>query len=691
MFLRTYAIIGCIFICSLFIDQPIFAQNPSITATVKGTKRDFETSKEKLVKIQRLLNIYSTIGRFSGVAVITQNGNYVHRFTTNYATLDYKIRCSLATQFNNCDITEIFTTTAVMQLFDKGKIGMDDEIGQYIFNLPSEISKITLHQLLTHTSGLKNYYDLEEYRRGFYDIEDIQMLMDITTKYPLEFTPGSKHKKSSTAYLFLAAIIEKITGISYQEYIEKNILEPNEMEDSGVYSWFDPAEQKAVGYLRNERNQPKEAPEYWGAHAYGADGVHTSIEDLVKFNNAFQSGKLFSKEAQSLVLTPHLKNPNNSQENIGYGWNLKESNGYKIYRQSGHLGGISTDLRYYVKEGYGVIIYSNYGEGTASIVANKIEEILTTHTSTVPNYAVSFVLEELIETKGIGYVAENFDAVLEKNNINLIDSWPLYFLGKDYIAKNQPNVAIKLYELSIGKFPKHPMLYDAIGECYFKILGDCQTAREAFKKKLELQPSDARAKTMLQTFEKLNCSSLPKPTQNLVRQNSSVSNKPFVLQKDAPQEPSIQIETQLDYSEKDTDSNESMQVVKDVPNPPKMKAEEEKVYTIVDEMPQFPGGQKALHQYIYKNLKYPASAYVNDIEKTIYVDFSIDTQGNVINAKVDNPIEGNDGGITLEALRLINSMPKWKAGIHEGQDVVVQMKVPIRFSKKQFIGSEKID
>ncbi len=644
---RVYLVLGLMLLYSTTMIQPIFAQN--LDTTVKDAKHEFETPIEKLLKIQRLLNIYATIGRFSGVAVVTRNGEYIHKFTTNYATLDYKIRCSLASQFNACGITEIFTATSIMQLLDKGQLSLSDKIGQYLFDLPAEMSNITIHQLLTNTSGLKDYYDIDEYRKGFYDIDSMEKLIDIVKDYSLEFTPGTQYKKSASAYLFLGRLIEKVSGMYYQDYIEKNIFAPNDMKKSGVYNWFDPAEQKAVGYLKNRKNEPKEAPEYWGALAYGADGIHCSIEDMVKFNNAFQRGTLFSKEAKNLMLTPHLTNPDNVQEKIGYGLRLKESNNFKILQQGGQLGGIGTDLRYYIKEGYTVIIYSNYGVGTAAMIGDKIEEILTTHTSTVANSAVSFVLEEMIETKGIGYVADNFETILEDNHIVLLNPWPLYFLGKDYISKNQPNVAIKLYKLSIRKFPKEPMLYDALGECYFKVLGDCWSANQAFKKKLELQPTDLRAKRMLETFEDLACTQLSTSNQNIAYQNPPKGNNPFALPKSNTEKPSVQ--------SPQTEVDESPQRVVNKPYSSDIKMQNKKIYTTAETMPEFPGGQAALHQYIYKNLQYPALAYANNKEGVVYIEFIVDEYGNVVNAKVNDFHQESDGDFVLEALRIINSMP----------------------------------
>ncbi len=157
MFSKTYATIGLFLCCSLAMFQTIFAQNFS-NGVSYSSNRISETPTDKLVKVQRFLNIYASIGKFSGVAILAQNGQPIHKFTTKYSTLDFKIRCALSTQFNTCDITQAFTATSIMQLVEQGKIGLDDKIGQYLFKLPAQIGQaITVHQLLTHTSGLANY------------------------------------------------------------------------------------------------------------------------------------------------------------------------------------------------------------------------------------------------------------------------------------------------------------------------------------------------------------------------------------------------------------------------------------------------------------------------------------------------------------------------------------------------------
>ncbi|MGB1242346.1 MAG: serine hydrolase [Chitinophagales bacterium] len=662
MFSKTYAAIGLFLICSLAMFQTVFAQNSSNGAALSSNGIS-ETPTDKLVKVQRFLNIYASIGKFSGVAILAHNGKPIHKFTTKYSTLDFKIRCALSTQFNTCDITQAFTATAIMQLVEQGKIGLNDKIGQYLFKLPPQVGQaITIHQLLTHTSGLGDYYNLEEYREHFYDIQDMEILVNLTMKYPLDFAPGTQVKKSTIGYLLLGNLIEQVSGVSYDDYVQKNIFEHNDMKQSGVYSWFDPAEQQAVGYLPNRKGESKEAPEYWGAHAFGADALHCSIEDLLKFNNAFQSGKMLSQKARNLMVTPHYTSSENTQEQIGYGWKIKEVGGQKAIYQGSALGGLSSALRHYTRDGYTVLIFSNFGDNTANIVANKIERILTTNNETVPNHAASYITYDLINEKGVDYVKNNFDEIIQKNNLEIKDMWPFYSLGQNYLKENKPTTALTVFQLGVKKYPNAPMLYDAMGDCYHQLQNKAM-AKQSFERKLQLKPGDQRAKRMLEVIESTTYANVQKTSPTGSQQilvNNQTSNKPK------------QTFVKASYKPTATKSNTPTST-------------STKVHTTVEVMPEFPGGQSALHQYIYQNLRYPTIAYINAIEGTIYIDCVVDSYGNIIDAQVNKTIEGNDGGLSLEAMRIVNSMPRWTPGTHQGAEVMVKLTIPIQFNKGNFM------
>ncbi|MGB1242345.1 MAG: serine hydrolase [Chitinophagales bacterium] len=690
---KTYTYInsraGLFFLMGLVLFQPILGQSLQETKKIQEESenqlkqsnliaivpiaRPTETPTDKLIKVQHLLRTYSNIGRFSGVAILAKHGKPIHKFTTKYSTLDFKIRCALSTQFNTCNLTQTFTATAIVQLAEQGKLDLKGKVGEYFPDIPTEVKEISIHQLLTHTSGLKDYYNLEEYRKGFYDIKNMQSLIDLTMKYPLDFVPGTKVQESTIGYLLLGGIIEKVSGMSYQAYVQNHIFEPNQMEDSGLYSWFNPAEQQAVGYVAGENDEPISAPEYWGAHAFGADAVHCSIEDLLKYSNAFHGGKLLSKEQKDLVLNPYYTSSNNPDEGIGYGWKTKEVAGQSVIYQGGALGGISVALRHYPKNAYTMLIYSNFGESTATILIEKVEEILTTDHVTVPNHSIGYILYELIDEKGIDYAKNNFDAIVEENNLVLKNIWPLYSLGQDYLKENKPEIALPLFELAIERYPNEPILYDAAGDTHH-LLGNKAMAVESFEKKLRILPSDQRAKRMLKVIESTDYVVATKP--QVKSKAETISEMTLADKIVSESKETLMIETSYQ-------SNTSKKNNEPIDN--------SKVRTAVDVMPEFPGGQSALHQYIYQNLRYPTIAYINTIEGTIYIDFIVDSYGNIISVKANTPIEGNDGGLTNEALRIVNSMPQWKPGIHNGTEAFVKLTIPIQFNKGDFMGSSAND
>ncbi len=669
---------------------------PSNLVAIIPLERPSETPTDKLIKVQRILRTYSNLGRFSGVAILAQHGKPIHRFTTKYSTLDFKIRCALSTQFNTCDMTQVFTAVTIMQLVEQEKIKLTDNVGMYLMDVPSPIGATTIHQLLTHTAGLNDYYDLEEYQQNFHAIKQPEELLQLTLKYPqIEENQTLTMRKSTTGYLLLGSILHKVSGMPYQEYIQKHIFQPNDMTNSGLYSWFSPAEQQAVGYIVDELGRAAEAPYYWGAHAFGADGVHCSIEDLLKFHNAFQGGNMLNAETRRTMLSKQFSTSNTSTNYLGYGWKIKELADQKIFYQGGHLGGISSALRHFTKDNYTFLIYSNYGENRANIIADKVEEILTTDHVTIPNHTLGYILYEQIEEEGSELVVANFDNILRESGEKLKDIWPLYSLGQDYLKENKVAVALQLFQLAAAKFPNKPLLYDAIGDSYH-LLGNKEMAQQAFQNKLRLLPNDSRAKRMLKVIESTDYVVIrPNKPQKGVKQIEAVNT--FSIQ---PKPQAILASNSIPNTSNNVllndsvleNEEESVLKLSDSSTPQIMETTadtgedtEEEVLKTVEIMPEFPGGQPALHQYLSKNLRYPTIAYIKNIEGVVYAEFVIDIHGNVIQAKVSSPVEGDDGGLSMEAMRLINNMPRWTSGSHEGKAVNVKLTIPIQFNKGYFI------
>ncbi|MGB0839430.1 MAG: TonB family protein [Chitinophagales bacterium] len=597
-----------------------------------------ETQTEKLIKIQRLLRTYSWLNQFSGVAIFAKNGQPLHKYTTKYSNLDYTTNCALITQFNTCDITHSFTALAIMQLAEQGKLSLTDTIGQFLPNLPRSIGqKITIHQLLTHTADFKNYYELKEYTDHYLDFSNIDDIMALLVKYPLTFQAETRVSNSPSNYVVLGAIIEAITQQSYPDYLQHHILDKVGMDNSSISSWKNTVYHRAVGYTLDDDNQPALNAAYWGANPFGSDGIYCGIEDLLKYNTMLHNNQLVSSIYTQKLLTKYTNTSQNTQSGYGYGWQIRERDSVKVVHQGSSLEGLSTEIRHYPKDDYTIIIYSNYNSNVAQEIADRMETILYEDYTTVPNHPIGYFLYNEIDKKGIDYVVDNFDALVEINEYKIDKPWILNALGRDLRREDRPEDALAIYKINQRLFSEHPIVYDSLGEVYEE-LRDYSQSITSFQHKLTYDPTDSRAKAMIRRMKEL-----PK-------------NEPPKVITSTPDKDIVHHGTQL--------------------------SETVEVYYSAEEMPQFPTGQADMMRFISENLQYPLIAYANGLQGTVTVGLIVDTEGNLKNIHLKKKMSGTIGELcNQEALRLVKSMPRWKPGKKGDKAVNVYYTIPIRFSR----------
>ncbi len=238
--------------------------------------------------------------------------------------------------------------------------------------LPKEItSKITVHHLLTHTSGLGSYFN-ETYSKGsrelYRTVEDFRPL--VKGEKPA-FEPGKRFRYSNTGMLLLGVVIESVTGQSYFDYIRKNIYEPAGMKNSNSYEMDYPVGNLAIGYSLDRKSEYGWQNNLFKHVIKGgpAGGGFSTVGDLHGFARALQTGKLVSVDSLKTLWKDH------SGENYGYGFRVVQGPNGKVVGHGGGFPGINGQLDIYLDKGYIVAVLSNYDHG-ASPVAQKISQLL---------------------------------------------------------------------------------------------------------------------------------------------------------------------------------------------------------------------------------------------------------------------------------------------------------------------------
>ncbi len=332
------------------------------------------TEPQFLQEIKAVMERLTEADVFSGTLLIAKGDKVLMTFVGGEASKRFHVPNNLETKLNLGSMNKMFTAISIMQLVEKGLLSLDDPISKYVDEswLPEEItSKITIHHLLTHTSGLGSYFN-ETYMKGsralFRNVEDFKPL--VQGEKPA-FEPGDRFRYSNTGMLLLGVVIESATGQSYFDYIRKNIYEPAGMKNSDSYEMDYPVENLAIGY-----SPDRSSPYGWQNNLYKhvikggpAGGGFSTVEDLYRFALALLSGKLVSEKSLDKMWTDHYG------ENYGYGFTVSQGPHGKVVGHSGGFDGINGNLSIYLDEGYIAAVLSNYDRG-ASPVARKIEDLI---------------------------------------------------------------------------------------------------------------------------------------------------------------------------------------------------------------------------------------------------------------------------------------------------------------------------
>jgi len=346
----------------------------NIARTPSNVKESPLTEKQFLQMMTDVMQRICKQDVFSGTVLIAKGDEVLLTRACGEASKRFHAPNNIETKFNLGSMNKMFTATAVTQLVEKDLLSFEDTIDKYVDEswLPKEItSKITVHHLLTHTSGLGSYFN-ETYMKGskglYRKVNDFKPLLK--GEKPA-FEPGERFRYSNTGMLLLGVVIESVTGQGYFDYIHKNIYEPAGMKNSDSYEMDYPVENLAIGYSPDLKSKYGWQNNLFKHVIKGgpAGGGFSTVGDLHRFARALQTGKLVSDDSLKVLLKDH------SGEGYGYGFGIEEGPSGKVVGHGGGFPGINGNLDIYLDKGYIVAVLSNYDNG-ASPVAQKISQLL---------------------------------------------------------------------------------------------------------------------------------------------------------------------------------------------------------------------------------------------------------------------------------------------------------------------------
>ena len=455
-------------------------------------------TEEKAIKMDEMISKYVEYGKFNGSVLVAEKGKII--LSKGYGMYDFekKLVNMPDTRFEIGSITKQFTSMIIMKLYERGKIDLTGKLSDYLpYYRKDNGDKITIHNLLTHTSGIPNYTD----NRNFMQSEVTKPISpkDLILNYcssDLEFEPGTKFNYSNSGYIILGAIIEEITGKKYKDVLNEEILLPLAMYDSGYEDLTQPMPNRALGYDRSPDGM-KRSRLIDMTIPFAAGAMYSTVQDLYKWDRALYTENLITNKTKEMMFTPFLKN-------YAYGWNVEmfPVNGKekKLITHSGGIFGFVSNIARVPEDDLVIIALSNFGAGQSEVLTQDLAKITYDIPYSMPKRSLIEILMRSLKTKSTLDAVLEFRELAKDKDMYEYREGELNNIGYMLLQSGKVTDGIEVFKLNVDMFPNSSNVYDSLGEAYMTN-GDKKLAIDNYKKVLELKPGDENAKKMLEKLE----------------------------------------------------------------------------------------------------------------------------------------------------------------------------------------------
>jgi len=332
------------------------------------------SESEAVSAVKALLAKNAAADRFAGAVLVAKNGEALFSGAYGLADREKKIPNTLDTRFRIGSMNKMFTAVAVLQLVEAGKIKLTDLLGKYITDYPNQeiATKVTIHQLLTHTGGTGDIFgpEFDTHRK------ELRALNDYVTLYGKrgpQFEPGSRWRYSNYGMVLLGVVIERVTGQSYYDYVQEHIYKPAGMTSTGSQPEDQVVPGRSIGYMRSpgtgEWVPNTDTLPYRGT---SAGGGYSTVGDLVRFANALLGHKLLNADSTDLLIAEKVEAGPGGKYAYGFE-DQRDKDGNGWVGHGGGAPGMNGDLRIYPKSGYVVAVLANLDPPAAQQISEFLD------------------------------------------------------------------------------------------------------------------------------------------------------------------------------------------------------------------------------------------------------------------------------------------------------------------------------
>jgi CubicO group peptidase (beta-lactamase class C family) len=361
---------------------PSAAKGPDQVTAVRAPSTSL-SSAQVVSQAQTYLDRMAAEGKFSGTVLIAKDDKIIFQRAYGQANHAFKVPNNLDTKFNLGSMGKMFTAVSILQLVEQGKISLDDSLIKILPDYPDPdiANKVTVYQLLTHTSGFGNMFNQRYDATPKDRLDSNKAHAALFSGIPLLFEPGARWEYSNSGYIVLGLIIEKVSGQSYFDYVREHVFKPAGMSNTDNFKLHDDVSNLAVGYT-NMPGGPDQPPRRvlvinsdWLAPGSSAGGGYSTVGDLLRFSQALKNHVLLSKALVDLATTGKFPTGRGTAK-YGFGMATDIANGVRFFGHSGGAPGISSNLDIYPDIGYIAVVMSNSDTGGIN-AAQRLRMLLT--------------------------------------------------------------------------------------------------------------------------------------------------------------------------------------------------------------------------------------------------------------------------------------------------------------------------
>jgi len=407
-------------------------------------------------------------GEFTGNVLVARGGVPIYRDTIARTADEAR---ELAAPSNIASLAKPFTAMAVMMLAEQGKVKYDDPIDKHLPDLAGAASGITIRHLLTHTSGIPDVGDLGIDRPNLLERDVIDAVRANHARFA---TPGVQYRYSNAGYVLLAMVVERVSAQEFDDFLRARIFDP-----------------LAMSQTRPVALRPKGATK-------GDGGIASTIDDLLKWDQALATGKLVGAKTLAESLVPARVEEGTST--YAFGWNVAARNGDTYMWHSGNSGGQRAFIGRLVRERITVIILTR-GDSRRVEIADAVADILHGRPFTPPRLSVGRKLLAVIPDKGVDGAIALYEQ-LRSTDAKTYDFGEPELNGVGYALLGGGDTvgAIRVFEINTRQFPKSSNAFDSLGEALARA-GRREDAIKAYTRAIELDPGNVSARSMLEKLK----------------------------------------------------------------------------------------------------------------------------------------------------------------------------------------------